>query len=995
MKGLFLTLVCIICATTVKAQRPVIVNVDPLRTYPLDTILITGSGFSINATSLQVWFDHVQGSVVTSTEFSITVAVPAQAKYHNIEVLNLTTRLSTKSPLKFLSSFSGTFFDPTKFQTVVLSANVPSVFDITSADLDGDGKPDLIGTRNDAGTDLIVLHNKSPLGGVAYDRYDKSNLPTLNINLPTQHIASGDLNGDGKPEVVVSRGGSTANSILVLRNTSTTTPNFATATELFIDIGNLARQISINDLDGDGKPEIIVTNSANNNNLYIFQNQSSGGVLNINPTPIKVIVIGAPNTLALEIQDFDNDGRPDIVASQNQGANLFLLKNLSTASINFAPAQTINVPGTINDVNSADFNNDGKLDMVVTSVFGSQVIVLLNKTSGSTIAFSSSSEQILLSTGPGPFGVECADINGDGFPDVIVNTRQTNSINVFLHNGNFATPGFTSSVIATPLKTGWFSRVADFDGDAKPDIVFTNAVALGVANSITMLRNMNCHNPVILNELPLTICPGQTIRLKAIPIPNVTFEWIKDGLTVKPASADAFAVINSAGTYTVRAVGESATCSEVSTSVAVASGSGSVPSIAVINAVPQACVGDNLTISANAVAGATYVWRGPNGFALEETDNQLIISPVTALQAGLYSLRLKVGACTGNEDTEEVTIADVGSFNITSTSATGVLCEGENVTLSVAFVPGRTYQWVKNGGDVGGQINTSLILNNVSASSAGSYTARIIFGGCSEETLPVVLLVNTKPVANFTISAPACIDELITFTNTSAVDNTATVTYTWSFGEGGSSTDFSPTYTYSATPAANPSLTINYAGLSTCTSSVSKLITVLPSQQPEIIASAMEICPDKTVNLSLQGIFNSVEWFAGNTSIATTPDVDVPLPGIYSVTILQTNGCIGTNQITIAPSTNCADVNLVVPNMFSPNGDGQNDRWKVEGIESLPDCTMKVFDDRGTMLLNQKGYDVLGWDGTFNGRVLQDGVYFYVLSCPNKKPLTGSVLIMK
>ncbi len=995
MKYILLTLVCIICAITVKAQRPVIVNVDPLRTYPLDTILITGSGFSTNPASLQVWFDQVKGNIVSATQFSITVAVPAQAKYQNIEVLNLTTQLSTKSPLKFLSSFSGTAFDPTKFQSLQLSANVPVVFDICSADLDGDGKPDLIGTRNDAGTDLIILHNKSVVGGVAYDRYDKSNLAALNINLPTQHIASGDLNGDGKPEVVVSRGGSTANSIFILRNTSTSTPNFATAIELFIDIGNLARQISINDLNGDGKPEIIVTNSSNNNNLYIFQNQSSGGVLNINPTPIKVIVIGAPNTLALEIQDFDNDGRPDIVASQNQGANLFLLKNLSTASINFAPAQTINVAATINDINSADFNNDGKLDMVVTSVFGSQAIVLLNKTSSGTIAFSSSSEQILLSTGSGPFGVECADLNGDGFPDVIVNTRQTNSINVFLHNGNFSTPGFTSSVIATPLKTGWFSRVSDFDGDAKPDIVFTNAVALGVANSITMLRNLNCHKPVILNELPLTICPGQTIRLKAIPIPNVTFEWIKDGSTVKPASTDAFALMNAAGTYTVKAVGESAACSEISAAVVVASGSGSLPSTAVINAVSPACVGDNISIIANVVAGATYVWRGPNGFAVEETDNQLTISGVTALQAGLYSLRLKVGTCTGNEDTEEVTVADVGSFNINSTSATGVLCEGENATLSVASVSGRTYQWVKNGADVSGQTNTSLILATVSASSAGSYTARISFGGCSEETLPIVLVVNTKPVASCTISNPACIDELVTFTNTSAFDNTAVVTYTWDFGDGGTSTDFSPTHTYSTLPAINPSLTINYAGLSTCTSSVSKLINVLPSQKPEIIASAMEICPDATINLSLQGIFNSVEWFAGNTSLGTSPDVDVPLPGIYSVTTQQTNGCIGKNEITINPSTNCAIVNLIVPNMFSPNGDGQNDRWVVDGIESLPDCTMKVFDDRGTILLEKKGYDVLGWDGTFNGKVLQDGVYFYVLSCPNKKPLTGSVLIVK
>lgn len=987
-------LFCLLIHATVSAQQPVIVNVDPLRTYPLDTILITGSGFGA-AASLQVWFDHVKGRIVSATEFSVGVAVPAQGKYQNVEVINLGNQRSAKSPLKFLPFFSGTAFDVSKFQSFELSANVPAVFDICSGDLDGDGKPDLIGTRNDGGTDLIILHNKSVVGGVAYDRYDKSNLAALNINQPSQHIACGDLNGDGKPEVVVSRGGSTANSIFILRNTSGATPDFATAIEAFLDIGSLARQISINDLNGDGKPEIIVANSAASNNLYIFQNQSSGGALNINPVPIKVTVSGAPNTLALEIQDIDNDGRPDIVASQNQGPNLFLLKNLSTASITFAPAQTVSVPGTINDINSADFNNDGKMDMVVTSVFGAQAIVLMNKTSGGTLAFSSAAEQILLSTGSGPFGVECADINGDSFPDLIVNNRQTNSINVFLHNGNFAAPAFSSAVIPTPLKSGWFSRVADFDGDAKPDIVFTNAVGIGIGNSITLLRNRNCHKPVILNELPLVICTGQTIRLKAIPIPNVTFEWIKDGVTVKPASGDAFAVINTAGTYTVKAVGEGAACSEVSQAVVVSSGTGSAPSAAVIQAVPQACVGQDVAITANAVVGATYIWRGPNGFAAEETDNQLMLPDITARHAGLYTLRLKIGTCTGNEDTEELTVADVGSFTISSTSASGVLCQGENVTLSVPAVSGRTYQWVKGGADMSGQAGASLNLTNVSSAAAGSYTARVSFGGCSEETLPVQIVVNTKPVADFTMSAPACVDEPIAFTNGSIVDNQATVTYSWNFGDGGTSTDLSPTHAYSASPPVNPSLTVSYTGLSTCTSTVSKPLTVLTSQKPEIIASATEICPEATVNLSLEGIFNSVEWFDGNSSIGTSPDIDIQLPGIYSVKAQQTNGCIGTNEITIAPSANCETVALVVPNMFSPNGDGQNDRWVVDGIESLPGCTMKVFDDRGTIVLDKSGYDVLGWDGTFNGKVLQDGVYFYVLTCPDRKPSTGSVLIVK
>jgi gliding motility-associated-like protein len=994
MKYIFIGLICFTGCFAVKAQQPVIGNIEPLRTYPLDTVLITGSGFSATSTSLQVWFDHVKGSIVRATEFSILVAVPAQAKYQNVEVINLSTRLSAKSPLKFLSSFSGTAFDPAKFQSVQLSANTPSVFDICSGDLDGDGKPDLIATRNDAGTDLFILHNKSNVGSVSYDTYDKTNLPVLNLGQPTQHIACGDLNGDGKPDVIASRGGSTANSIFIFRNTSTATPDFAAALELFMDIGSLAREISINDLNDDGKPEIIVANSASNSNLYIFQNQSSGGTLNINPTPIKVSIAGAPNSLALEIQDFDLDGKPDIVASQNQGPNLFFLKNQSTASISFAAAQTIMAPGTINDVNSADFNNDGKLDIVITSVFGAQAIVLLNKTSGGSIAFSSTAEQIKLTTGTQPFGVECADINGDGFPDIIVNNRQTLAISAFLHTGNFATPAFTTSTISTPLKNSWFSRVADFDGDAKPDIVFTNAVGVGVSNSITMLRNMNCHKPVILNEVPLTICPGQSIRLKAIPIPNVTFEWIKDATTVKPASSDPFVYATSGGSYTVRAAGESGACVVVSDPVVISSGVGAVPATAVINPIPPACVGANLSITANAVAGATYIWSGPNGFTAQETDNELVLPSITTLQAGIYSLKLKIGQCTGNEDSEEVSISDVGSFTISSSSSETV-CQGENITLSVALVSGRSYQWVKDGVNIIGQTNNTLTLSNVSLTTAGSYKVKISFGGCSEETLPVAITVRTKPVANFTISTPACMNEAVTFTNTSTVDNLATVNYSWDFGDGTTSTDVSPTHTYTTAPTQNPSLIVSYTGVAVCTSNTSKPITVLASQKPEIISTSPVICPESTETLSLDGTFNSVEWFAQGTSIGTSPTVDITQPDVYSVTVTHTNGCIGTNQITIGLSPNCEAVTLTVPNMFSPNGDGQNDTWKVEGIESVSDCTMKGFDDRGTTLLDKKGFDTMGWDGTINGKALPDGVYFYILTCPNVTPVKGSVLIVK
>lgn len=990
MKRLILLMVLGMQAGQLFAQAPVIFSVEPLKTNPLSTVKISGTGFSSSPAALQVWFDHVQGTITSSSATFIEVTVPAQAKYHNVEVINLTTRLSAKSIVKVLPSFSGESFDATKFQSQDLSTNAVASFDICTCDLDGDGKPDIVGTKNVAGTDLLVLHNKSTPGTPNFDKYEKGNLPALTLNQSTEHAACGDLNGDGKPDVVVTRAGATANSLYVLRNTSTTTPNFAAFVELFLDLGHTARQVVIQDLNGDGKPEIIVANSAAAKLLYVFVNQSSGGTLSINPTPVKIsLATGAaneaPNTLALEVQDFDGDGRPDIIASQNQGANLFFLKNQSGATISFGTAQTIITGGgTFNDVNSADFNNDGKLDLVVTSVFSSQAIILLNKTSGGTVSFSGTTEQIVLTAGTGPFGAEVADLNGDGFEDVIITNRSTSSIHAFIHSGNTTAPAFTKFILTTLPKFSWFSRVADFDGDAKPDIVFTSAVATG-SNFITMLRNKHCHQPVILTEGPLTICPGQTFTLEAIQLPGVTYDWKKDGVSFK-SSPDAFADVTAAGSYTVTAIGESGTCSLTSSAFVISSGTGTIPTTAVINPITPACLGSAITINASPVSGATYIWSGPNGLETEVVDNpQLVIANASAAQAGFYTLKLKIGDCIGDEDTEQASVIDVGNFAVTS-SATGPVCEGTAVTLTVNSSTGRTYQWIKDGADLAGQTSTSHVTN-----LPGSYAARVSFSGCSKETAALPVVIRTKPVAAFTVKANACVGEELTFTNTSTADAQATVQYAWNFGDGTTSTSQSPSHAYTSAAGPTASLTVTYSGITSCESTSSQTLAITAAVIPEIIASAPEICAGSTETLSLSGTFTMITW---NTN-ETTNTIEITEAGIYTVETTDAGGCSGEDEIEILAKTECGSAEFNIPKGFSPNGDTQNDTWIITGIENISECSIKVFDERGMAIYEKVGYEPSGWDGTFNGKIVPDGVYYYVLTCPDTKPIKGSVLIVK
>ena len=216
-------------------------------------------------------------------------------------------------------------------------------------------------------------------------------MAVLNLTFGSDHVVCGDLQGDGYPELVVSRAGSTRNTIHIFRNTTVgTTLNLAAPLQLLLDVGHFATRMVLRDLNRDGKPEIIVTNSFNDV-LYIFINQSSAGTLTFNPTPlkfsIKITSGDVLTTYEAEVMDLNSDDLPEIVINQFQTNDLYILRNQSTGTISFSPPQKIAIPGGLNRLNSADFNDDEKLDLIITSTFNNQVDVLLNQTAANASSF--------------------------------------------------------------------------------------------------------------------------------------------------------------------------------------------------------------------------------------------------------------------------------------------------------------------------------------------------------------------------------------------------------------------------------------------------------------------------------------------------------------------------------------------------------------------------------------------------------------------------------
>lgn len=109
----------------------------------------------------------------------------------------------------------------------------------------------------------------------------------------------------------------------------------------------------------------------------------------------------------------------------------------------------------------------------------------------------------------------------------------------------------------------------------------------------------------------------------------------------------------------------------------------------------------------------------------------------------------------------------------------------------------------------------------------------------------------------------------------------------------------------------------------------------------------------------------------------------------YTVQAVNINGCTATASIEITP-----DNERTISNVLTPNGDGKNDRWIIWGITQNQNNSVKIFDRAGRLLFYQKNY-TNNWDGKYQGKVLDEGAYYYVVDFGDgTKPQTGVLNII-
>ncbi|MFQ5877151.1 MAG: FG-GAP repeat domain-containing protein [Acidobacteriota bacterium] len=314
-------------------------------------------------------------------------------------------------------------------------------------DVTGDGLADLI-TANLRSRDVFVLPGDG-LGGFGAPISSPAGAGAFGFTL-------GDWDGDGRLDVAIIDTGTNG----VTRLLGDGAGGFVSP--LQFSTGSSPTHILSDDLNGDGHLDLAVVNNLSAT-LQIFRGDGTGQ-FNLATT----LPTGSAPESALAA-DFNGDAVPDLAVSNN-GSNTVSIF-LGDQSGGYA-APVLLAPGFgPSALVAADVDQDQDLDLVVTlsKVLGiGKVAVMLGDGAGGF------AQGPTLGTGPVPEAVAVADVNGDGHPDLIVASLTGNSVAVIpsLAAGSFLTSG------RIDLPVGTFPHgviVADFNGDADPDVATANS----------------------------------------------------------------------------------------------------------------------------------------------------------------------------------------------------------------------------------------------------------------------------------------------------------------------------------------------------------------------------------------------------------------------------------------------------------------------------------------------------------------------------------------
>jgi gliding motility-associated-like protein len=316
-------------------------------------------------------------------------------------------------------------------------------------------------------------------------------------------------------------------------------------------------------------------------------------------------------------------------------------------------------------------------------------------------------------------------------------------------------------------------------------------------------------------------------------------------------------------------------------------------------------------------------------------------------------------------------------------------CLNENTILESTSTSSENivdYKWdIDNDGAFDEYEGPSRVTPIFPTATTWSVGLRIYLDNGDSATAYQDVVVTNVPVAGFGIDAQ-CVNTDVNFTNQATLEGGSIDRIIWNYGDGTSEEmvgDVSKRY-------ANPemySVTQIVISDALCADTLSQDVTVGAQPTSEIVTNGEpEIAVGQTLELEYTGNLSTVSWSTGEN----TATIMVTEAGTYSVNAIDANGCILSDSISVTQE----DAKNSVYNVFSPNNDGVNDIWKIKQIELYDNVSVKIFDKRGNIVLDEANYQN-DWNGTWDGTELPEGVYFYQVSFNEGDAIMGTITLLR
>ncbi|WMX15617.1 gliding motility-associated C-terminal domain-containing protein [Aureispira sp. CCB-E] len=401
------------------------------------------------------------------------------------------------------------------------------------------------------------------------------------------------------------------------------------------------------------------------------------------------------------------------------------------------------------------------------------------------------------------------------------------------------------------------------------------------------------------------------------------------------------------------------------------------------------CEGESVFVQANTIVGANYSWTGPNGFST--TLQNFSLNNVTAAQAGTYNVAVTLNGCTSNSTPTTVTVNPRPVLNpLTSNSP---LCELDALDITTTPVAGATYAWTGPNGFAATTQNVNI--PSVSETDHQGFYTLIATdaNGCASLPLSTLVMITALPDAGMASNnSPVCVGEEVKL----QVPEIFGATYAWTGPNGFTSTNRTPNFNATIGDTGTYSVVVT---VNNCSSTYTTEVEIAPS--PSIV-----MMPDTTITLgtllelSVTGGV-TYEWIpATHLNNATIPNPIFTAPGVgtytYVVKGYNALGCSSMSPKLLITVEQPAVEDLKIVDLFTPNGDGVNDYWPVDFLQdpAIGPYTLQIVSRGGMEVLNTQNYQN-DWYGTYNGKDLPDGTYWYIIRLENDDTIIKGAVTIK